>query len=148
MRGIEIYDPVEEVREEEGKKERVGLHIRKIADPGIAYCTVCDRMINYTNRGKDALTAEWAIHAMNEPFAISLTWMDVPMTTLYSSFNWYYDNWIMTKWSFPWTAEPFKHMEWTCIHENLKLMLWMCTCNWLTDLVSLTEWMPLNTMKF
>ena len=52
--------PSEEVGEEEGKKERVGLHIRKIAEPGIAYCTVCDRMISYTNRGKrkDALTAD------------------------------------------------------------------------------------------
>ena len=50
--------PSEKVGEEEGKEERVGLHIRKIAEPGIAYCTVCDRMINYTNRGKDALTAD------------------------------------------------------------------------------------------
>ena len=41
-----------------GRKERAGLHIHKIAEPGIAYCTVCDRMINYTNRGKDALTAD------------------------------------------------------------------------------------------
>ena len=54
--------PSEEVGEEEGKKERVGLHIRKIAEPGIAYCTVCDGMISYTNRGKrkDALTADWS----------------------------------------------------------------------------------------
>ena len=50
----------EEVGEEEGKKERVGLHVRKIAEPGIVYCTVCDRIINYTNRGKDALTADWS----------------------------------------------------------------------------------------
>ena len=50
--------PSEEVGEEEGKKERVGLHIRKIAEPRIAYCTVCDRMINYTNRGKDDLFHE------------------------------------------------------------------------------------------
>ena len=40
--------PSEKVREEEGKEERVGLHIRKIAEPGIAYCTVCDHMISYT----------------------------------------------------------------------------------------------------
>ena len=48
----------EKVGDEEGKEERVGLHIRKIAEPGIAYCTVCDCMINYTNRLKDALTAD------------------------------------------------------------------------------------------
>ena len=52
--------PSQEVREEEGKKERVGLHICKIAEPGIAYCMACDRMINYTNRGKDTLTADWS----------------------------------------------------------------------------------------
>ena len=65
--------PSEKVGEEEGKEERVGLHIRKIAEPGIAYCTVCDRMMNYTEER---------------------------------------------------TRSP------------------------LTDLISLTEWMPLNTMKF
>ena len=52
--------PSEEVREEEGKKERVGLHICKIAEPGIVYCTVCDRMIYYTITGKDALTIDWS----------------------------------------------------------------------------------------
>ena len=52
--------PSDKVGEEEGKEERESLHIRKIAEPGIAYCTVCDRMINYTNSGKDALTADWS----------------------------------------------------------------------------------------
>ena len=38
-----------------GRKGGEGsLHVSKIAEPGIAYCTVCDRIIDYTNRGKTA----------------------------------------------------------------------------------------------